>query len=490
MKISYYFLLMVSGTALLCMEREEGDRPEKSSYEQQLEQIHKERAAQFAHQQEEAKKEAAREKGKKVKESKTTEKEAKGKEEKVRGPLLTPDEQDKLFNEAKKAIAEEREKQQRIKTGPAIIESPEKAQQQAPKSLVEFLRNNMQSLTSNNPDRELLSQVISWINNNEVNIYEGGPGALIKILLWMMGSQGLTPEILYAVWKNPRSLIFTKVGSDAPAVLSIELLFFPFELRNVLEDWAFSPKANSIINLMDELKAIRATKNKISYLATTKNLNLIRAILFLAQYGWNFTDSTMQEFNANVPAKLTGNEMAPDGTTALMFAVGGGYLELVRELLQQGANPFLSNNRGDNALSIVEVQRQRALYDQDFEGMKIYKSIAQLLEKSVKKRATDIARAIRILMLARVVENSDGTRAVVPGLPYEFALSIALADINEHEQQRILPYLEQLTEEELVIPEMPVEPVTTATMLNQLRSYMSTWAVATLGYYLARSNPS
>jgi hypothetical protein len=232
----------------------------------------------------------------------------------------------------------------------------------------------------------------------------------------------------------------------------------------------------------------------------TKNLELIRLILYYGSgMGWfeqtqGFSAAAFRDFKIKENLiNLTGNETVPDGTTGLMFAVGEGYVELVRELLRRGANPFQANRYGDDAFSIVEIQLHRVLLHNKKNLYAIYKQIANLLDEYARERAKDIARAISILMTSQIVRNPDGTVGARSGLPYEMALRIAIADRNIQEQQRILRYLERLTPEEWAAiraethPEMPV---TTPTLLERLGHYMPAWSLAALSYYFARtSNP-
>jgi hypothetical protein len=225
----------------------------------------------------------------------------------------------------------------------------------------------------------------------------------------------------------------------------------------------------------------------IEYLSTTKNLDFIRIILFLGTYTWIFNPHMIERFNERNET-LTGNEAVPDGTTALMFAVGGGYLELVRELLRRGANPFLGNRYGDNALSIAEIQLQRVQIVVNSELQTIYRQIQQELESAAKEHAVGVARVIRILQSNQLVKLPDGKVSTRPGLPYEVALRIVLADVNEREQRRILHYLEQLTEEEIAMP--LTTPVTEQTFFERIRNYIPASGLAALYYYLSRgSNP-
>jgi hypothetical protein len=93
----------------------------------------------------------------------------------------------------------------------------------------------------------------------------------------------------------------------------------------------------------------------------------------------------------------------------------------------------------------------------------------------------------------RVVENPDGTRSVVSGLPYEIALRIVMSTLNNHEEERILRYLEQLTPEEQAALRLEIETsgaAETQTLLERARSYLPAGMVAALSYYLKpRSNP-
>jgi ankyrin repeat protein len=57
------------------------------------------------------------------------------------------------------------------------------------------------------------------------------------------------------------------------------------------------------------------------------------------------------------------DETDSDGNTALMFAVQQGFAEIVDLLLQAGANPAVTNRRGETAAALAqnEIEKQRAI---------------------------------------------------------------------------------------------------------------------------------
>ena len=126
-------------------------------------------------------------------------------------------------------------------------------------------------------------------------------------------------------------------------------------------------------------------------------------------------------------AIVTGNEAAPDGTTALMFAVGGGYLKLVELLLLLGANPLLQNEYGDDALSIATIQLQRIFLPEHRQTL--FKKIEKLLKKHLASRAKTAYATLRCLM------------KVIPQVPSELISAIALNTVGAH-SPKLWNYLE------------------------------------------------
>ena len=167
--------------------------------------------------------------------------------------------------------------------------------------------------------------------------------------------------------------------------------------------------------------------------ASTNNMDLLSMILMITRYSdkflAQFTDNDMHKYYQTCRI-ITGNEAAPDGTTALMFAVGGGYLKLVEELLRCSANPLLQNEYGDNALSIITIQLQRkALTD---EQRIVFQQIEQLLKNSLSKQAQTIDSAMFWLMHTRS-----------KNLPGELALRVTHNIVDNPEE--LLHYLPQRT---------------------------------------------
>lgn len=488
-----------------CMEQEEGVK--------QSEEIRKEEAAEFARQQEKAKKEAEREKKKRTKEEEPEVEPGKGKEEEeesVTPAASTQAEQAKPFSEIwKKNISTYRNRlQQESKKRETVMAKP-------PASLITFLEDNKDKLGEDNVDEALLEQVISWINNNQINVNERDSEKQPPTLLEFAIKQGFNSRIVHALLRNPKTSdvehsiainwYIWGMSSNARDILSAQLLFTSFALgalldiyvsRTTLGMWGNRTFKQALTNagllgnridlVAKELRSSSMQDKYIEYLTATKNLDLIKIILFLGSFTWRVTARMTQRFKEQNET-LTGNETTPDETTALMFAVGEGLLEIVRELLDRGANPFLANRYGDDAFSVVEIQLQRTT--QDLKLHQVYQQIKQLLEPHAQQRAKDIARAIFFLLLARVVKNPGGI-SIVHGLPFDLAIPMAIGDLSMHAQQLILSYLERLTPQELAEIRAEVQsegPVSTPALLERLSHYLP-WAITAISYYLS-SNP-
>ena len=168
--------------------------------------------------------------------------------------------------------------------------------------------------------------------------------------------------------------------------------------------------------------------------------------------------------------------MTPDGTTALMFAVGGGYLEMVKELLRRGASPWRKNNYGDNAFSIAEIQLQRVTLQNDSELIPIYNTIQQELDLTTittKRRAIKIAQVMYNLCLPSYItisdENSDKTVAAVSQLPYEIVVKIVAYCFAKNKRAMIRKYLAQLYAQKEELSIIPVPE--TVSVIWRLRAF-------------------
>lgn len=478
LKILFVSLPLFLAITNFCMEQEGTER--------QLEEVRREHAEKYR-QQEEAKKEAEQEERKKAK--------GISPEEQARRKELFKKERDAIETERKRLKEEEEEKKKEATT-----------EQKPPASLLQFLQNNQDKLKTPGRDEELVKQIVAWINNNQVTIEKRELFSYIisswdtRIIYALLRHPGISPASLA---DNIITTDWGKLSSTLLDELSAELLFTPFALSrgNIL--LKYDQMVWRSLNLENALKRagllgdslhregtmlgyqLRAGTD-VQYLANTKNLDLIRVILFLPQFTKDLDPVYIQHFKE--AARLTGNETAPDGTSALMFAVGEGYLEIVRKLLSQGANPFQANRYGDDAFSVAEIQIHRALLHKNKAYYAIYKKIATLLDEHAQQRAKNAARAIAFAMLTRVVEDPPGTRRIIHGLSAELALHIAIGDLTAHEQQRLLRYLSQLTPQEwtAIYAEVQSEgPVSTPTLFERLSSFLP---AAALSYYFARGS--
>jgi hypothetical protein len=469
----------------------ERDEPEKSVFEKNLEEMRKGQAAKYAREKEQREKERKESEKKSQKEEKpTTQPTKEEKEEETTEPVLTPAGQAKLFEEAKKALEEEG---QRLKEERKAVSTYKGVR--PPADFVKFLEQNRDSLRKG--DEKLIAQIVDWINNNQIDITWD--------VLSFVGRNNYPRRIFHALLAHPRTerLYFSRRISSSSFLYSLSLLFGAHNLDAILGDYEGILDFNSREALFPTLENLVLSRHLQEdwnpIIKITKDLNIIKMMLLLAnmEFKTKWTSEQIQQFVKQL-GELTGNETAPDGTTALMLAVSGGYLELVRELLRRGANPFLPNRYGDNALSVADIQYRRAQTQQDFELQSMYRQIQHELDNVARERAIGLARAIRILQTPQRMRLPDGTPTVRPGLPYEAALQIVLADVNEHEQQRIIHYLQQLTEEEIAPvagsvepgqPEIPATPQTTQEIVADVGGYVPAWAraalVATLGYLSA-----
>jgi hypothetical protein len=128
---------------------------------------------------------------------------------------------------------------------------------------------------------------------------------------------------------------------------------------------------------------------------------------------------------------VTGNEATPDGTSALMFAVAGGYVELVKELLARGANPFLMNQYGDNALSVIKTFLQNNYVKNPttypyLHYTAIYEKIDTLLHEYATRYIQPFEQGFNFLSRAHRMEPNDSAYNLLPALPHEIAQAIAV----------------------------------------------------------------
>ena len=57
------------------------------------------------------------------------------------------------------------------------------------------------------------------------------------------------------------------------------------------------------------------------------------------------------------------NQRGPRKSTALMFAAGGGHLEIVKVLVERGADIFAAEDGGWTAMRLAEEDGEDAIYD-------------------------------------------------------------------------------------------------------------------------------
>jgi Ankyrin repeat len=327
---------------------------------------------------------------------------------------LTKEEKEKIFSQTKKAIEEERNLSSQQNTVIPIddnlfdvtecyrlnnvIEQPHFNEYYLPK-IREFLRDHHISATT-------LMQVVSALLKSSSNTLKRE--MLIRELL-THPNLNITDDSDVAA----HPLVFSD-GS-----LSLCSLFVPqffgscltrttndTILQQQLESWSFR-EYTSGMNLLSQILMITRYERL--------EIFINQALYDLPEYFQHYIKKCSIE---------TGNEAAPDGTTALMFAVGGGFYTLVEELLCRGANPLVQNIYGDNALTVLTVQLQR--HSLTKEQRAIFKKIEKLLKETLTRRAQLVRSQIDILMEY--------------GLPYELALKIALGACNH--QESILAYLE------------------------------------------------
>ena len=545
------FVTLFAGFNNLCMESNEENNKEQSQLDNELKRVRQEKAAQYQREKEKKQKEAEQQKTKTRKKKKQEElpkaEPGRGKEEvdmtfeqrraeskKIVKRLLDAtrgkevEEKPLSFAEAHKAIEEERNRLQQKNLNLQKKLAQQQEQQSdvqeftdiSARKCLDFFQQNLKQLYEVNFDPKVIELIIRWINNH--------PNAW-KFILEKHRAEftqylRINSRILYTLWHSVHfpynefrdedyDLSGLSMSSRARNILSAQMLFTPFALsRGVLksfekmynlsgflkpgwgDNWikilfTFGLDRETVDMELNRLKAALAEDKNgdIEYLSITRNVDLIRVILFFATYTAHDTEVNAQDpVTYKQPSDITGNEKTPDGTTALMFAVGGGYIGIVKELLRRGANPFLMNNHGDDAFSIVEIQMERAkLHDDKF--IKIYTRIQQLLEASARKYALHIAQLIRALQSERQVTLPNGTAIVVPGLPYDLVLPIALANLSTNEQRAISILLDQFPADRL----LPAELTHAAPPVAQgLLSNPSAWIAALLSYYFSSANKS
>ena len=372
----------------------------------------------------------------------------------------------------------------------------EKEKNPVPKSLIQYFGGNQEKLRDEKIAPHLLQQIISWIDNNEIDVNE--KCNVYTSLRVPAVERGVSAKIIYALLHNPAACIvddwfdwYKNKSLYDSAIISAHFLFTPFAFSRVTILNPFNYKfycdvdhfANSLAQaglkdtLKHELDTIARYTGDVNYLSQIINLNIIRYILFLGTYtetGQPY--ALMLRRFAETNDNLTGNEMTPDGTTALMFAVGGGYLEMVKELLRRGASPWRKNNYGDNAFSIAEIQLQRVTLQNDSELIPIYNTIQQELDLTTittKRRAIKIAQVMYNLCLPSYItisdENSDKTVAAVSQLPYEIVVKIVAYCFAKNKRAMIRKYLAQLYAQKEELSIIPVPE--TVSVIWRLRAF-------------------
>ena len=466
------FMTLLAGFNNLCMESNEENNKEQSQLDNELKRVRQEKAAQYQREKEKKQKEAEQQKTK-------TRKKKKQEELPKAEPGRGKEEVDMTFEQRR---AESKKIVERL------LDAAGKEVEEKPLNFAEVHKVIEEERKRLQQEKQSEGQEFQDLSAQE----------------WQPLFRMLNDDVSHALVNSPK-------WRD---ILSAQLLFIPFALsRGVLKTfksmfkWGFIFKDwhinwtkmlttfgldHETVNMeLNRLKIALAEHKDggIEYLSITRNVDLIRVILFFATYTSN--DIEMYLSNEVVIKKqssdITGNERVPDGTTALMFAVGGGYVGIVKELLRRGANPFLMNNHGDNAFSIAKIQLERAkLHDDKF--IKIYTRIQQLLlEESARKYVLHIAQLIRALQSERQVTLPNGTAIVVPGLPYDLVLPIALANLSTNEQRTISILLDQFPADRL----LPAELTHAAPPVAQgLLSNSSAWIAALLSYYFSSANKS
>jgi Ankyrin repeat len=457
-------LVLMFGTSLIAMEQGSDGKDDKpASLQQQLDKIRREQAAKYAHQKEEKEKEAKRQEHKERKQAQTH-KESKeepvedGKEEEdgyssedfeplspfkniqltkkgknhffSKKPIINPltkEDKDRLFAQAKEAIEEQRNK-------PVVKELEPQQNNVITIDETFFLDEGYRLLRlMEQPNfNEYLPQLRAVIRDRDIPERE-----LMYIASWLssFSSKGLDKIVLLReLLTNQNYNIIHSLGIAGDFGFSYEspslwLLFVPQFFHGYLSNTLGSYSRSMIM----DLEKLWVWSHK----ARTSDMSLLSRMLVMTRL------KPQEIFLSYLPQYIeecsieTGNEAAPDGTTALMFAVGGGYVTLVEELLSRGANPLLTNTHGDNALTVVAIQLQRRVLT--FEQRSIFTKIEKLLKDHLSRQAQAVQSEIDLLMRARIVEE-DGRRSFIPGLPYELALRIALEAGNH--QESILAYLE------------------------------------------------